>query len=220
MAIKVDRINGQNYAENIVDSLLLFDNGSWTTVSGTGTAVLDTNNKFVGVSSLDIENNVPSSDYVVSNSSQNTVIDSPGDFQLSWYIKKDIPLEVREGAVLIYKNAVLLDTQEFSIGSTDADYDDNDIWIRFQSDATYTLSKTDVITFQFRLDATTTSELTTFIYIDGVMLNQAKRNNAIVPFYTKPNSVLNRLDELPDLPTVDGSYQLTVSSGTYTWVAI
>jgi len=178
MAIKVDRLNGQNYAENIVDELLMFESGTWTVASGTGTASLDTNNSFVGSSSLKVENNVPASAITVSNSTQETTIATVDNYQLSWYIKKDIA-EEREGSVLIYKNAVLLDTQDFSITETDE-------WVRFQGGQSYALGKGDVITFQFKLKSATTTELTTYIYVDGVMVNKAERGNTIVPFYTRP----------------------------------
>lgn len=190
MAIVIDRANGQNYAENVVNPALSFNDGTWTVASGTGTAVLDTNDIFLGSSSLKIENTVPASDIVVTNSSQTTTIDVADDYQLSWFIKKDISLEVREGAILIYKNAVLLDTQTFSIGNTDADLDINDTWLRFQADVDYTLAKSDEITFQIRLDSSGTAELTTFIYVDGFMLNRAGRNNTIVPFYQTPLDTL------------------------------
>jgi len=52
------------------------------------------------------------------------------------------------------------------------------------------------------------------------MVNQAGRNNTIVPNYVQPNATINRLEDLPDLPTGDGNYQLTVASGVYTWTTI
>ena len=190
MAIKLNRINGQNYADNIIDYLLFFDEGTWTIASGTGTSLLDTNNPYVGLSSLRVENNVPASTITATNSTQNTAITGDGGlYQLSWYAKKDIAEEVRSGSVLIYKNAVLLDTQTFSLGDESASADKNDQWFRFQSDNTYNLAKNDIITFQFRVNEATTAELTTFIYFDGVMLNRAERLNTIVPYYTKPTSL-------------------------------
>lgn len=220
MAIIVDRINGQNYADNIADSLFLFNTGTWTVASGSGTAVLNTDNAYVGLSSLKIENNTPASNIVVSNASQETIIPTDDNYQISFFVKKDIALEVREGALLIYKNAVLLNTQTFSIGNTDADLDINDTWQRIQCDVGYDFGKGDDITFQFRLDASATSELTTFIYVDGLMVNKSGRGNTIVPSYVIPDGVLNRLNDLPDLPSSDGNYQLTVSSGAYTWTEI
>lgn len=221
MAIFIDRINGQNYSENLVNSALSFNEGTWTVASGTGTASLNNVYNFEGVSCLKIENTVPASDITVTNADQDTTLDKEGNYKLSWFCRKDIALEVREIDVLIYKNAVLLDTQSFSIGNdTDAVLDINDTWLRFQSDTEYALVKNDVITFQFKLKGATTAELTTFVYIDAVMLNLADRNNTIAPYYVKPNETLNRLNDLPDLPTGDGNYQLTVSSGAYTWTTI
>ena len=219
MAIQVDRNNGQNYAENIVNPALSFNEGTWTIASGTGTSILNTNDVFLGSSSLKIENTDPANNIVATNASQDTDIDIADDYQISWFVKKDIALEVREGAILIYKNAVLLDTQTFSIGSTDADLDTNE-WLRCQSDTVYTFAKSDTITFQIRLDGATTTELTTSLFVDGFMVNQAGRNNTIVPNYVQPNATINRLEDLPDLPTGDGNYQLTVASGVYTWTTI
>ena len=52
------------------------------------------------------------------------------------------------------------------------------------------------------------------------MLNISDRNNTITPNYVETNEKLNRLSDLPDLPTIDGNYQLTVASGVYTWTTI
>lgn len=181
-----NRQNGQNYAENLVDSVLLFDEGTWTIASGTGTASLDTNNIYVGNKSLKVENNVVGSAIVATNSVQNTVIGLGGAHQISFYAKKDIALEVRSFSLLIYKNAVLLDTQTFSIGSTDGKEDINNKWVRFQCNTSYTFAKGDVVTFQFRINSATTSELTTFLFFDGFMLNRDERLNKIAPIYDKP----------------------------------
>lgn len=184
--INTNRRNGQHYAENIVDPVLLFDSGTWTIASGTGTASLDILNVYVGNSSLKVENNTPASDIVATNSVQSTVINVSDNYQLSCYVKKDIAEEIREGAILIYKNAVLLDTVDFSIGSTDADEDINDTWVRIQSDTEYPLTKSSEITFQFRLDGATTTEITTAMWFDGIMLNANTRQNVLVPAYVKP----------------------------------
>ena len=202
MAIRVDRINGQNYAENIVDNLLLFDSGTWTIASGTGTASLDTNNVFAGDSSLKVQNNTPASSLTASNSVQSTIMPSTNRYQLSFYVKKEIALEVIPASILVYHNAVLVDTQSFTIGSADADFDDNDTWIRYQNDKIYAFDKGDDITFQFRIDGYVTAELTSKLYFDGVMMNLAKRNNTIVPHYTKPNLAVNgdTLEKLYNTP--------------------
>jgi len=190
MAFKIDRRNGQNYAENYVDPLLDFNDGTWSISSGTGTATLDSNNFVSSGSSLKIENNVPLSAITATNSTQNTLAPINGEYQISWYIKKNLDLEVVNGSVLIYKNAILFDTQSYSIGSDIADLPLNefDVWVRYQSDVNYIFDKDDVITFQFRIDSSETIKLTTYLYIDGVMLNLASRNNTIVPLYTSPST--------------------------------
>lgn len=195
MGFNTKRRNGQNFAENVVDPLLLFNDGTWTVASGSGTATINTNTYYAGTGSLKIENNTPASDIVVTNSTQSTVIDIIDNYQLSWFVRKDIAEEVREGAVLIYKNAVLLDTQTFSIGSTVADDDVDNEWVRFQSTSEYALLKSDIITFQFRLDSAVTAELTTFIFVDGVMLNSNTRGNSLAPSYVKPVNLPVVLDD-------------------------
>jgi hypothetical protein len=191
MAVELNRRNGQNYSENIIDPLLLFNDGTWTIASGTGTATINRNTYYVGSGSLKIENNVPASDIVVTNSTQSTIIDTNNNYQLSWFVRKDITEEVRDGAVLIYKNAVLLDTQTFSVGSTVADDDIDNEWVRFQSTNEYSLLKSDEITFQFKLDGTTTTELTTFIFVDGLMLNANTRKNIFCPSYVLPKESIS-----------------------------
>ena len=126
-----NRQNGQNFAKNVVDPLLLFNEGTWTIASGTGSASIDTNEYFSGDGCLKVQNNTPASDIVATNSVQSSLAPIDGDYQISFYVKKDIALEVREGAILIYQNAVLLDTQTFSIGSVDADDDIDNTWVRF-----------------------------------------------------------------------------------------
>ena len=157
MAILIDRINGQNYSENIINEALSFNSGSWTVSSGSGTATLDNVNQFCGNSCLKIENNTPASDIVVTNATQDTNITRLGNYKLSWFCRKNIVQEVRSVDVLIYKNAVLLDTQTFTIGNTDLDLDINNRWLRFQSDSEYALVKNDVITLQFTLKSATTT---------------------------------------------------------------
>jgi len=192
MAFLIDRTNGQNYAENLVNPALSFNDGTWTVSSGTGTSTLFAGEYIEGLSSLRIQNNTPASDITVTNISQTTTIETPGLYQLSLFLKKDIALEERQVDVLIYQNAVLLDTQTCKIGSTSADEDINDVWLRFQSTQNYTFSKSDEITFQFTLRGAVTGEATTVVYVDALMLNLAGRNNAIVPNYRKP--LLNPTD--------------------------
>lgn len=176
--IKVNRRNGQAFSQNIVNEAMNFDSGTWNVVSGNGTASLDATHFFNGESSLEIFNFTPNSNIVVSNNNQDTSIVKTGRYQISFYAKKDID-EVRDGNLLIYKNAVLLDTQPFSL-------EDNEEWFRYQCTQEYTFSKGDVITFQFQLNAVTTTETTTKIYVDGFMVNVSERNYKIAPQYNSP----------------------------------
>lgn len=185
MALKVDRINGQNYAENIVGNTLLFDSGTWTTPSGTGTAVLDNSISFVGSNSLRLRNNTPLIDLVASNGEQSTIVED-SSYQLSWYAYKDMGTDDIDADVLIYEDEVLLDTQSFTLT-------DDSVWVRFQSDQTYTFTKGSVITFQFKLKSSDTTELTSNIHFDGMMVNKADRLNTIVPFYTKPEGITTQV---------------------------
>jgi len=189
MAFIQNRQNGQNFAENLADPLLLFSEGTWTIASGTGSALINTNEYYAGDGSLRVQNNTPASSITATNSVQSSVVGIDGTYQVSFYVKKDIALEVREGAILIYQNAVLLNTQTFSIGSAVADDDINDEWVRIVSDTPYTLTKGDDITFQFRIDASGTAELTTFLFFDAVMLNLNERRNVMPPSYVSPKQV-------------------------------
>jgi len=202
MAILLDRINGQNYADNVVDPILFFDTGTWTTVSGTGTALLNTENPYVGSSSLKVENNVPASSYLVSNSSQSTIANYNGTFKISWFAKKTISGEVVNASVLIYRNGVLLQTESFSIGSISVDLDKTNTLQRFQADLDISVAQGDEVTFQFRIDPSTTAQATTFLYFDGFMVNEGDRDNTIVPAYNKPDTLTleDTIQKLYDAP--------------------
>lgn len=215
--IQLDR-QGQNYAQNLVDYLLTFNNAStWTAASGTGTATRDLDNPFAGVASLKLNNTAPTTDLVATNAVQDSEIPFNGTYQISAYFKKAEPLEVISGAMLIYKKAVLLATEEFSIGTDDADTDIDDTWVRFQTSNNYDFVKGDAITFQFRLDGIVGTALTdTDLWVDGIMINNAERQDFAVPSYNQPE----RLSKIPQPPTADGNYQLTVSSGVYSWTEI
>ena len=199
MAFAIDRLNGQNFADNIVNSALYFDAGTWTVVQGTGNVTLDANEALSGNRSLKITSTTPSTDVLVSNAVQDTEIVLSGDYQLTWFAKKNIAQELRGGTVLIFQNGSPLDTQSFEIGSTVAEDDINDTWVRFQTDTNYNFTKGDVITFQFGLSAATTSQTSTFINFDGVMLNKADRNNGIAPSYIYPISSINTSGIVPDV---------------------
>jgi hypothetical protein len=185
--ILLDRDYGKNYADNIVDYLLSFNEAStWTAASGTGTAVRDVDVVFAGAGSLRINNTAPTTDLVVTNSVQSTAIVASGTYQISAYFRKNEPDEIISGAMLIYKNAVLLATETFSLGSETTADDVNGVWQRFQTNNNYSLIKGDVLTFQFRLDGKVGTLLTdTTLWVDGVMVNAAERENFIVPAYTE-----------------------------------
>jgi len=202
MGFQIDRPNGQHYAENIVDPLLLFDNGTWTVSSGTGFSTLSTVKKFVGDSSLRLENNAPASDLIATNSVQSTVIDTTDVYNLSWYALKINYLEAQDASVLVYKNAVLIRTEDFTLGSVDPDFEQNDTWVRFQSDQSILFELGDVITFQFKIKGITTVNPVTSINFDGLMLNPEGRLNKIVPEYNKPAIALSEdtVQKLYDTP--------------------
>lgn len=182
--VQLDRA-GLNYADNLVDYLLTFNESStWTIASGTGTATRDLDNPFSGVASLKINNTAPTTNLTVTNSVQSSVIPFASTFQITCYVKKVEPLEELTGAMLIYKNAVLLATESFSVGSEVVEEDITNEWARFQTSNNYVLAKNDVITFQFRLDGIVGTPLTdTTIWIDGIMINDALRQDFAVPIY-------------------------------------
>lgn len=216
--IQLSNKYGQNYADNLIDYLLTFNEAStWTAASGTGTATRDLDNPYQGTASLKLNNTAPTTDLVATNSVQSSPMPFGGTYQISGYFKKAQPLVEISGAMLIYKNAVLLATEEFTIGSTVADDDVDDAWVRFQTSNNYSFVKGDVITFQFRLDGIVGTGLTdTDLWVDGIMINNAERQDFAVPVYTIPE----RLSKIPLPPTADGNYQLTVLSGVYTWTEI
>lgn len=214
MAILLNRQNGQNYAENIVNPALSFNEGTWTVASGTGTATLVDASPFEGNKHLKLQNNTQATALVVGNSSQTTIIPFTANYQLSLFLRKSDPLSLRNLSVLVYQNAALLDTQVCVLGSGSAEDDINFTWVRFQGDKNYSFTKGDEITFQFSFAGT--GGVAEQIEIDALMLNQSGRGNSIVPAYNKP--IIPSL--LPELPTTDGNYQLTVSSGEYSWTAI
>lgn len=216
--ILLDRQYGKNYADNIVDYILSFNEvNTWTAASGTGTAVRDIDVVYAGAGSLRINNTAPTTDLIVTNSAQSTAIVASGTYQISAYFRKNEPDETISGAMLIYKNAVLLATETFTLGSETTADDVNGVWQRFQTNNNYNLIKGDVLTFQFRLDGKVGTTLTdTTLWVDGFMVNAAERENFAVPAYSIPD----RFKGVPKPPTIDGNYQLTVSSGVYTWTEI
>lgn len=214
MGVQVTRDNGRNYADNIIDPLLGFNTAQTWTATGSGSASLDTNLFFFGDSSLKMVNTAPTTDLVVTNSVQSTIIPFDDDYQFSFYMRKDEPNEFMTLEVKIFEGISVFNTQTFVLGSETAEDDVNDVWARFVSDTTYNFSKGNEITFTFNLKGKARTALpNTTVWIDGLMLNNASRLNAFPPYYSKPD----RFKDLPDLPTSDGVYGLNVSGGTYTW---
>lgn len=202
---------GNNYADNIIDPDYTFDEvQTWSVTSGTGLCNTDTNYAFNGLMSLKIENTVPTSDIVVANASLSTTFTRKlDDCQLSFYLYKDDISYEYTGEVKIFKNAVLLDTQTFTLEDTQ----DED-WYRFVTDDVYSFATNDVITFTIQLDAIAGHPSQSKLWVDGIMLNVTNdRLNFAPPMYTLPNTN----GSLPALPTSDGQYILNVSSGSYSW---
>lgn len=202
---------GNNYADNIIDPDYTFDEvQTWSVTSGIGLCNTDTNYAFNGLMSLKIENTAPTADIVVANTSLSTTFNRKlDDCQLSFYLYKDDASYEYTGEVKIFKNAVLLDTQTFTL----EDSQDED-WYRFVTDDVYSFATTDVITMTFQLDAIAGHGGTSKLWIDGIMLNVTNdRLNFAPPMYTLPNTN----GSLPALPTSDGTYILEVDSGSYSW---
>ena len=209
---------GANYSDNIIDPLLAFDvNQTWAIPSGSGTASLDTNNPYVGVSSLKLTNTDPVNDLTATNSSQSTIIPYDGEYMPSLYLRKDEALEFMTLEFQVFQNASGLAVQTFVLGSEDSDTDVDGIYKRFNTNVIYSFTKGDEITFTFTLKGKAGTLLTsTSIWIDGMMLESMNTSNMFPSEYSKPD----RFKNLPNLPTADGNYQLTVSSGDYTWTEI
>lgn len=196
---QVKRINGQNYADNVVDYLLSFNSAqTWTTVSGVGTATIDNTQAFLGLSSLKLENTTPTSDYLISNSVQSTSIQIGDDYDFSFYVRKADPTITYTGEVQIYKGASLYYTQAFSLGGDGSDdylnkdYDEE--WVRFTTDQVLEFAKSDVMTIRIQLDGISGYVgASTSLWIDGIMLSQRNRGNEMPPVYTTPvfNSTLS-----------------------------
>lgn len=176
---------GINYAENLLDSYLTFETTqTWTVSSGTGTGANSNDVSFYGTKSLKIQNTAPTTDITITNSTQNTVIaNKTAEAQLSFYLYKSSASDEFTGNVKIFKNAVLLDTQTWTLeASQDAQ------WYRFVSDQKYSLVTTDVITFTFTFDGDAGFVGTKTVYIDGLMLNPTKRGDFWPPIYQVPTS--------------------------------
>ena len=190
MAVRIDRF-GNNYADNLLSYKMLYDNtDTWTVNSGTGSASTTLGNAFVGDRCLKIQNTDVVNDITVTNTTHATTINSTMTCGLSFYLYKNQALQAVIGNIKIFKNAVLLDTQTFTLGTNNVDTDEDSVWVRFMSDQSYNFIKGDVITFTFTVDGIAGSPLGTLdLYIDGMMLYQMNRNNYVTPIYTRPISI-------------------------------
>ncbi|NRA92165.1 MAG: hypothetical protein HRU26_05675 [Psychroserpens sp.] len=216
--IQVKRNNGQNYADNILNRVLYFDALQTWNITGTGTAILDNTVVFSGNSSLKLDNTDPTINLVASNSDQDTIIKVNGSYQFSCYLRKNDALEVYTGKIEIFKNAILLDTQTFSLGGDNTDEyenkDYNDEWVRFVSDQNYSLLKSDVITFRLTLDGISGYVgSNTSLWFDGMMLNLADRVNFMPPAYTIPSEI-SEIEILENRIIVNQLNVLTTLGGT------
>ena len=200
MGYRQTRGNGQHYADNIIDPLLSFEQTqTWSTTSGTGSAATSSQVAFEGNKCLSIQNTAPTTDLLVTNTSQSSIIPISGEFQLSLYAWKDdlaIPYTIE---VNIYKSAVLYDTQVFVLGNDNTDASDPDInetWVRYVNSVTLDFIKGDDITFTFKLNGIVGYiGASTQVFIDGMMLNLNNRLNAMPPIYTKPVNLPVVLDD-------------------------
>ena len=193
--VQVNR-TGKHYADNLIDPYLTFDTTqTWTVSSGTGSSGTDDVYAFNGTKSLAIINNAPTTDIVVTNATQNTVYKRRSDnCVLSFYLLKNDSSYAYTGEVKIFKNSVLLDTQEFSLATTE-----DGEWYRFVSDTTYAFAGDDVITFTFQLDGIVGHGGVSVLYIDGIMLNVLG----------------DRLDYMPAIYTVPSEHVPSESFGIY-----
>lgn len=189
---------GINYADNIVDNVLSFNGSeSWAISSGTGTAIIENTLSYEGNSCLRIENNTPSNDIVATNTIQNTVIPRVGNYDLSFYLRKKEADYIINGNVKIFKNAALLDTQSFSLGSETTSEDKNSVWVRFTTNEDYSFVTGDVVTFTFQIDGDAgTPPSIVQLFIDGFMLYNKERQQLAPPVYSLPSSTKEGLEKI------------------------
>lgn len=182
--IQINRA-GINFSENFIDPLLSFETPqTWTVSSGTGSATISSTYAFEGEKSLKLENTAPTTDLVVTNSAQSTVpIMKLADYDISFYVRKESPSDAYSGNVKIFKNAVLLDTQTWSLADTE-----DGKWYRFVTDQTYTFAQTDIITFTFQFDGDASFVGSKQVYIDGLMLGVKERLDYPPAIYQLPKS--------------------------------
>ena len=186
--IQIDRLNGQNYSDNLIDPLLANDSQSWSITSGQGSAIMDKVFVFQGKRSLKIQNNTPKIDLLCSNTFQSTIINNAGDYGLSVFMLKSEAGETFTGIINIFQNAVLYSPQAFSLGEDVEGNDQDEVWVRFDTDIDLEFANADDITITIQLDGIPGSPLvTSTIYVDGIMLYAKERLNPMPPNYVRPD---------------------------------
>jgi hypothetical protein len=179
--VRTDR-QGLFYADNLVDSVLSFNNSqTWSVSSGTGSAATNTEQAYSGERGLKIINTDPANDIRVSFSNQSTSIPEGRNYGVSCRFYKTLGEEI-SGLVKIYQNAVLLSNEAFTLDATD----DTDKWVAFATDVNFALSKGDDITFQFQIDGFVTAQPSIVVYVDGLHLYAKDRGQEAPPPYTTP----------------------------------
>ena len=223
MGVEVTRAYGKEHRDNLVDDLLSFNVAqTWSNTSGTGTASLDNNILFEGVSSLKIINTAPTTDLVVSNTTQSTIIPFDGNYGVSFKMRKDEVDEFMTLELITFQNASPLTAQTFVLGSetTADDLLVNDLWIPYTINTQYPFTKGDDITFTFTLKGKAGTILpTTTVWIDGMQLESLETQNAMPSTYTKPtpSGLVESFGvyDYGDLTTTGTPIQLTLADTQY-----
>lgn len=215
----IKRPRGNNFAKNVIDGYLFFDTAqTWTASTGTGSGTLDNTIVYVGNNSLKAENTDPTNDLILTNSTQSTIIDVGGDFDLSLYAQKNDANVAYSGAIEVFKNATPYVTYNFTIGGDGSDdylnKDYNQEWISLVSDTPLTFVKSDVMTIRIKVDGISGYvDPSSVIWFDGLMLNARERGNEMPPQYNIPDS-----DIVYNVQSASG--QPTVQDDTFTmWMA-
>lgn len=185
MAVKV---TGQKPTDNLIDNLLSFNVPSIWTVTGTGTASISSTVYSHGSGSLYIENTDPTNDILVNNTAQSTEPPEDGDYNLTFSVLKTLDDVELTGEIQIFKDAVLYDTQTFSIGSTtDADQDDREtgIWTSYVGIQRLSFTKGQVLTIKIQLDGVVGfTDPSTFIWVDDIKLERANQGNRLAGIWS------------------------------------
>lgn len=140
--IQLNRQYGKDYADNLIDYQLAFnDPQTWSVTSGTGAADINISKAFQGESCLKIQNTAPTNDLTITNATQSTVIPYASDYKFSMYVLKEEVDEYFSIEVKMFQNAVLVSGSETElvIGSETTDEDVNNKWVRFMFDNSYAL---------------------------------------------------------------------------------